>query len=372
MTTTLTLPKWYDLHVHLRQGDLVKPLLEQEIKMGCAGIVAMPNTIPPVEKVFDDEPEACQSIQHYLETLLNSGGRVLHDIIVPLYLTPLTTVKMIERGAKNGLLRACKYYPPHTTTNSEDSADLSYFAQNGIFNAMSDNGIVLCVHGEQHGVTGEDFFGRDSNAETSFYQNAGLRLIDKFPRLKIVAEHVSSKAGVKFVKNAGSNVGATVTPQHLLYTVGDLLQGLKYHLYCLPIVKYQDDREMLRSAVTDPDNTQFFAGTDSAPHTVKITPCCGAAGCYTGGIAPQLYADVFEKTGVDLASNEGYETFKKFLCTNGPNFYGLKIPTDTFTLTKEPQEISLLNTPAGPITPLPIGMQKSPARTATLSWSVKV
>jgi dihydroorotase len=172
------------------------------------------------------------------------------------------------------------------------------------------------------------------------------------------------------VAASGANVTASVTPQHLLYTVGHLLQGCKYHLFCLPVVKYQEDVEALRRAVTAPDNIKFFAGTDSAPHTVKATPCGCAGGCFTGGIAPQLYADAFEQAGVDMASAAGQEAFKKFLCTNGANFYGLKIPTETFTLSKEPQEIGLVHTPNGTITPLPIGMLPTPAETATLSWKV--
>ena len=187
----------------------------------------------------------------------------------------------------------------------------------------------------------------------------------------MVAEHITSKVGVEFVQQAGANVVASVTPQHLLYTVGDLLQGLKYHLYCMPLVKYEDDLEALRKAVTSLKNIKFFAGTDSAPHTVKTTSCCGAAGCYTGGIAPQLYADAFEKAGVNLDTAEGEKVFKKFLCLNGPAFYGLAIPSETFVLAKEPQEIGLVRTPSGTITPLSIGMESVPTRKVIIPWTVK-
>ncbi len=371
MTTTLTLPKWYDLHVHFRQGDLIKPLIEQHLQMGCAGVVAMPNTIPPVAKVFEDEPGNDLSIQEYNKALLEAGGTAFKNIIIPLYLTASTTPHMIERGAKGGLLKSAKYYPPHATTNSNKGVDLSYYMDNGVLKALQDNGVILNVHGEIHGLKGEEFFGRETNAEVSFYREVAPRLVDKFPNLKIVTEHITSKAGVEFVQQAGPNVAASVTPQHLLYTIGDLLQGLKYHLYCMPLVKYEDDLEALRKAVTSPDNIKFFAGTDSAPHAVKITSCCGAAGCYTGGIAPQLYADAFEKAGIDLGGPSGQEAFKKFLCLNGPAFYGLVVSTETFILTKEPQEIGLVRTPSGTITPLPIGMQSTPATKTTLPWTVR-
>jgi dihydroorotase len=151
-------------------------------------------------------------------------------------------------------------------------------------------------------------------------------------------------------------VGATITPQHLLYTLGHLIQGLKYHLYCLPIVKFQDDRTALRAAVTKTGQSKFFAGTDSAPHTTKATACGCAAGCFTGGCAPQLYAMAFEEAGVDLASADGKDLFERFLSLNGPAFYGFPASTQRFQMEKAASKSVLLETPAGPVTPLPLGM----------------
>lgn len=119
-------------------------------------------------------------------------------------------------------------------------------------------------------------------------------LRDKFPNLKMVCEHITTKTAVDFVAGAGDKTGATITPQHLTYTVADLVQGLKYHLYCLPLVKFDEDRAALRAAVLTPSNKRIFAGTDSAPHTTKTTECGCAAGCFTGAIAPQLYAENFD------------------------------------------------------------------------------
>jgi len=368
--TKITLPKWYDLHAHFRQADLLKPMVEQHIRMGCVGALGMPNTKPPLARVFaaEETPEAW-SVESYLG-LFKQAWPKAYDLIVPLYLTAATTPSMIEKGAKSNLLRACKYYPPHGTTNSEHGAAFQRYIENGVFSAMEANGVVLCVHGELHGLQGEGYFGRHSNAEEIFYRNEMPNLTKKFPQLKIVCEHVTTKVAADFVHQSGPAVSATITPQHLLYTVGDLLQGCKYHLFCLPVVKYEEDVEALLHAVTSPDNTRFFAGTDSAPHTVKATPCGCAGGCFTGGIAPQLYAEAFEKAGVDMGSASGQEVFKKFLCLNGPAFYSLKVPEETFTLSKEPQEIGLVATPSGNITPLPIGMQPTPTDKATLSWSI--
>ncbi|NDE91093.1 MAG: dihydroorotase [Alphaproteobacteria bacterium] len=367
---SFTLPKWYDLHTHMRQGALLAPMVEQHLKMGCAGILAMPNTKPPVAKVLKNDAGADWSIEQYLSDLRAAGGDQFSDIIVPLYLTANTTPKMIADGAKTGLLRAVKYYPPHGTTNSEHSVTFDHFIGNGVFAALEEHGVVLCIHGERSKQTGEDYFGRTSNAEEKFYDKHMHLLCATYPKLKIVAEHITTKVAADFVHGKGPNVVATITPQHMLYNLGHMLQGLKYHLYCMPLVKFEDDRKALCAAATDPVNTKFFAGTDSAPHSVKSTPCGCAAGCYTGGIAPQLYADAFEGAGVDLSTPAGQNSFIHFLCKNGAYFYGLPVPKETFTLTKTPQEISVVKTELGTITPLPIGMLATPATSTMLNWTL--
>jgi dihydroorotase len=370
MPISLTLPKWYDLHTHMRQGALLAPMIEQHVKMGCAGILAMPNTKPPITKVLKTDPGIDWSIEEYLNQIHAAGGSAFSAVIVPLYLSAATTPQMIALGAKTGLLRAVKYYPPHGTTNSQSAMELAHFIHNGVLAAMEEHGIVLCVHGEKHGIAGEEYFGRATNAEEAFYDDDMHLVCATFPKLKIVAEHITTKVAVDFVNSKNNNVVATITPQHMLYNLGHMLQGLKYHLYCMPIVKFEEDRKALCAAATDPTNLKFFAGTDSAPHSVKATPCGCAAGCYTGGIAPQLYAQAFEQAGVDMNSAAGQDAFKHFLCINGANFYGLPIPTETFTLQKSPQEIRMIKTELGTITPLPIGMLSTPATSTMLEWSI--
>ena len=169
----------------------------------------------------------------------------------------------------------------------------------------------------------------------------------------------TTRTAVDFVEKSGDKTGATITPQHLLYTMGDLVQGFKFHLYCLPLVKFEEDRAALRRAVQAKTNTRFFAGTDSAPHTAKCTPCGCAAGCFTGGIAPQLYAQSF-----DLPVQK--DAFEAFLCRNGAAFYGLPLPKETFTLVQKPQELEALQTPDGPVMPLPLGLGQE-----TIPWSIK-
>ena len=366
----LELPKWYDLHAHFRQGELVVPLIADHLAMGCAGILAMPNTSPPVAKIFQNDDLPYWSIEEYLGMLNEAGGDAFDEIIVPLYLTKDTTPAMIEAGAEADILKACKYYPPHGTTGADYGVPMETFANNGVLQAMSEAGAVLCVHGEAHNLPPEQYFDRKSNAEEVFYRRAMPDLIDSFPDLKIVCEHVTTKVAVDFVNRAPQTVAATITPQHLLYTTGHLLKGLKYHLYCLPLIKFEEDREALRQAVLAADNIKFFTGTDSAPHTEKATACGCAAGCYTGGIAPQLYAQAFELAGADLESDEGQYVFERFLCRAGPEFYGLNAASETFVLEKKEQQVEPLVIGDQTILPLPVGLQENAANKASLPWRI--
>ncbi|MBX2834222.1 MAG: dihydroorotase [Micavibrio sp.] len=363
--TKFTLPYWYDLHTHLRQGALLAPIIQSQLDMGCAGVLAMPNTKPPAAKVLKSDALNYWSLEEYQNMIRSHGGDAFDTLITPLYLTKDTTPDMIAEGAKSGLLKACKYYPPHGTTGADFGYPFKNYFSNGVFKAMEEHGIVLCIHGEEHGLPGEEYFDRKTNAEEYFYTHNMPKLIEAFPNLKIACEHVTTKVAVDFVKNAGQNVAASITPQHLLYTVGHLLQGLKYHLFCLPLLKYEEDRHALRQAATASNNTQFYAGTDSAAHTVKATDCGCAAGCFTGGIAPQLYAQGFEENGLDLSNADNQKIFENFLCHNGAKFYDLPTPSKTMTLSKAEQTIEMINTPDGQITPLPLGLGQS-----TIPWTL--
>jgi dihydroorotase len=353
---TLDLPRWFDLHTHFRQGPAMASYVKAHLAMGCAGALAMPNTQPPVSRVSGSAQADGWSIESYSAELRAAGADAFEQLIVPLYLTRQTTAAMIHEGAASGLLRACKYYPPHGTTNSEHGMPMDDLIGGEVFRAMEEHGIVLCIHGEQHALSGPDYIDAQQNAETKFYTERMPRLIAAHPNLRIVCEHITTRRAAEFVASAPDHVGATITPQHLLYTLGHLIQGLKYHLYCLPIVKFQGDRAALRNAVATIGQRKFFAGTDSAPHTTKATACGCAAGCFTGGCAPQLYAMAFEDAGIDLGTTDGKALFECFLSLNGPAFYGFPTATQRFRMEKATSTTPILDTPAGPVTPLPLGM----------------
>ena len=363
--TTLTLPKWFDAHMHARQGGLIAPIVKSQIDMGCYAILAMPNTKPPVAFVRENIKSGYWSIERYRAMIMLNGFG--GHLVTPLYLTKDTTAKMIEDGAKSGLLTNIKYYPPHGTTNADFGIPMEDFLKSDLPKAMVDNGVMLNIHGEEHALCAEHYFDRTQNAEVIFYRERMPKLVDAHPDLKIVCEHITTKVATDFVLDCGTHVGATITPQHLLYTVGHLIQGLKYHLFCLPVVKFDADRQALRDAVTTPSQTKFFAGTDSAAHTTKATDCGCAAGCFTGGIAPQLYAQAFEEAGLDLSIAENQDIFKNFLCFNGSDFYGINRSAETFTLQKTPQKIEKIKTSEGDITPLPLGMGMD-----MIPWSISL
>ena len=375
MTTRLTLPLWADLHAHFRQGALMPHLAADHLAMGCYAVLAMPNTRPPVSKVLGENTDKEWSVEGYSQMMRDAfGGKAI--IIAPLYITRAATAQMIEQGAKAGVLKAAKYYPPHGTTNSDHGLPMADLIGSETLKVMEECGTVLCIHGEEHALGAGDYFDKHRNAETLFYENTLPRIVDAHPRLKIVAEHITTKAAADFVLAAGDNVAGSITPQHLLFTVGDLLQGWFAHLRCMPLVKFEEDRAALRDAATK-NNTRFFAGTDSAPHPrlSKTTDCGCAAGCYTGGIAPQLYAQGFEAAGIDLSTLEGAASFQRFLCDIGPAFYGLPKPEGTFSLIREPSPVVALEVEGvGQIVPLPLGMaQGYPQITETmLPWRIEV
>lgn len=360
----LDISKWHDLHVHFRQGPAMAAYIQAHLNMGCAGVVAMPNTRPPVSRVTGPCDPSSWSVEGYARMIHDAGGHLFQDVIIPLYLTRQTSATLIQSGIRSGLLKACKYYPPHGTTNSEHGVPMHDLLRSDTLRAMEDGGVILCIHGEQHALNGTDYLGPDRNAESLFYRETMPRLLENHPGLRVVCEHITTSEAVDFVKSAGDSIAATITPQHLLFTLGDLIKGLRFHLYCLPVLKFERDRDALRVAVTEPGQRQFFAGTDSAPHTVKATECGCAAGCFTGGYAPQLYAMAFEEAGCDLASPEGQDCFKNFLCLNGPHFYGLNPSEEVFTLEKKRNKSEVLPTPEGSVTPLPMGLDMD------LEWSI--
>jgi dihydroorotase len=216
-----------------------------------------------------------------------------------------------------------KYYPAGATTNSESGVtDLARVWP--VLESMQKHSLPLLLHGE---VTdsGVDIFDR----ERVFVDTSLSSIVRDFPALRIVMEHITTREAAQFVADAPAHVGATITPQHLLWSRNAMLAGLmRPHLYCMPILKREVHRQAIVAAATS-GNAKFFLGTDSAPHPVDAKEsACGCAGCYSAHAAIELYAEAFEAAG----ALERLEAFASF---HGADFYGLPRNADTVELRRE-------------------------------------
>jgi len=318
MTTELLITRPDDWHLHLRDGAALGGTVPSAARYFGRSIV-MPNLTPPVANA--------EQALAYRERILEQrpGGNAWQPLMV-IYLTDRTSPQIIAEASAAGVT-AAKLYPAGATTNS-DSGVTSIEHIYPALESMAELGMPLLVHGEvtRHGV---DVFDR----EARFVEEQLAPLVDRFSGLKVVLEHVSTREAVEFVMQAGKQVAATITPQHLMFNRNDMLVGgVRPHYYCLPILKRDTHQRALREAVAG-GSEKFFLGTDSAPHEQKTKETsCGCAGCFSTHAALELYAEVFEELGV-LDKLEAFASF------NGPDFYGLPRNSDTVTLRREAWEV---------------------------------
>jgi dihydroorotase len=311
----LSLRRPDDWHIHLRDGDYLARTVQDAERQFQRAII-MPNLVPPVRN-------AEQASAYRQRILQNSAQGSTFEPLMTLYLTDNTTADDIYQAHQTGFIKAVKLYPAGATTNSDSGVtDIGKLAS--VFAAMQEVGMLLLVHGE---VTDAaiDIFDR----EAVFIENILKPLIAQFPQLKVVLEHITTQDAVEFVKNAGSNVAATITAHHLLYNRNDMLVGgIKPHYYCLPILKRNTHQQALIAAATS-GHPRFFLGTDSAPHAInKKEHACGCAGCYTSFAAIELYAEAFEQAGA-------LDKLENFASVFGPEFYGLAPNEARITLVKQ-------------------------------------
>ncbi len=311
---TLTITRPDDLHLHVRNGAVLQTVLPHTARQFARAII-MPNLKPPVTTVT-------QALAYREEILAAVPGGLDFTPLMTLYLTGSTTVDEIKKAAASEHIHAFKLYPAGATTNS-DSGVADIKAVYPLFAAMEQYDIPLLVHGE---VTDDacDIFDR----ERVFIDTYLTDIAKNFPGLRIVAEHVTTTEAVQFVQDAGANIAATITPQHLLFNRNAILAGgIKPHYYCLPIIKRESHRLALVKAATS-GNPKFFLGTDSAPHLTSLKEtACGCAGCYSAHAALELYAEAFERADA-LDKLEGFASFY------GADFYRLPRNSGTITLEK--------------------------------------
>lgn len=319
---TLTIRRPDDWHVHLRDGDMLKAVAPYTARQFARAII-MPNLIPPITKV--------EAANAYRERILAAAGRDFTPLMT-CYLTDTVEPDELARGFKQDVWVAAKLYPAGATTNSSSGVtDVRKIYP--ALEAMQTIGMTLCVHGE---VTDPmvDVFDR----EAVFIERVLEPVTRDFPELKIVFEHITTRQAAQFVLAAGDQIGATITPQHLILNRNAIFAGgLRPHAYCLPVAKREVHRLAVRKAATS-GSTKFFLGTDSAPHTREAKELsCGCAGIFNAPFALESYAAVFEEEGA-------LQHFEAFASTNGARFYGLAVNEGMVTLEKReidvPQEIS--------------------------------
>lgn len=292
-----------DWHLHLRDGDYLKAVVSDSASQFVRAIV-MPNLRPPVTTV-----ESALLYRQRILSALASG--TLFDPLMTLYLTDQTSREDVRAVARSPHVIAFKLYPQGATTNSD--AGISHLdALNPILEEMEALDVPLLIHGE---VTDPeiDIFDRERIFIERYLQPMSVR----FPALRIVLEHITTKDGAHFVRDSRPGIGATITAHHLLFNRNRMLAGgIRPHFYCLPILKREEHRKALLDAATS-GNSKFFLGTDSAPHASQTKEAsCGCAGCYTARHAMALYATAFDSVG-QLDKLESFASF------NGPDFYRL-------------------------------------------------
>jgi dihydroorotase len=313
--TSLTLRRPDDWHLHLRDGDSLRAVLPFTARQFARAVV-MPNLKSPVTTV-----DAAAAYRERILGALPAGAAF--EPLMTLYLTDATSGDEIRKAKASDFVVGAKLYPAGATTNS-DSGVTAISRIYPALEAMESCGLVLQVHGE---VTSPDVDVFDR--ETRFIDEVLVPVIERFPRLKVVFEHVTTRAAVEFVRSRRENVGATLTPQHLLLNRNAMFQGgIRPHLYCLPVLKREHDRQALLEAATS-DDPRFFLGTDSAPHARHAKEnACGCAGVFSAHAAIELYAEAFEQAG-RLPQLEAFASLR------GPDFYGLKPNTGTITLVRD-------------------------------------
>jgi dihydroorotase len=319
VTSSLTIRRPDDWHLHLRDGDALRAVVPLSAAQFARAIV-MPNLKPPVTTTA----QALAYRQRIIDALPPGSG---FEPLMTLYLTDRTDPSEVDKAKASGVVHGFKLYPAGATTHS-DAGVTDIRRVDSVLARMAELGVILQVHGE---VTDPnvDVFDR----EARFIDSVLAPVIDRYSKLRVVFEHITTREAVEFVRGARTGVAATITPQHLLMNRNALFTGgIRPHHYCLPVLKTEPDRLALLDAVAGGD-CRFFLGTDSAPHArhTKEAPC-GCAGIFSAHAAIELYAEAFDAAGA-LGKLNG------FASEYGAAFYGLPYNEGTVTLTKESWDV---------------------------------
>ena len=280
----VTLIRPDDWHLHLRDGAALGAVLADSARRFARAIV-MPNLKPAVRTT--------QQALGYRERILAAlPDDARFEPLMTLYLTDDTPPEEIIRARVSGHVHGVKFYPAGATTHSDEGVSRISRCFHTL-EKMQELGMPLLVHGEATDPE-IDVFDR----EKAFIEDVLSPLVARFPDLKIVLEHITTRDAVQYVEVTGPNIAATVTAHHLLMNRNALFMGgIRPHHYCLPVLKREEHREALVEAAIS-GNPKFFLGTDSAPHARTAKEgACGCAGIYSAHAGIELYAIAFEEAG---------------------------------------------------------------------------
>lgn len=304
MTSEINLGITCDMHVHLREGSMMK-LVAPTVKEGGVSIAyVMPNLQPPVTTI-----DRAVDYKSRIQALAPET-----TFLMSFYLSKELTPELIHEAASRGAIRGVKCYPAGVTTNSAAGVDPNDFsAFYPVFRAMEEENLVLNLHGEKPSVSNgkqtEDI--HVLNAEESFLP-ALKKLHADFPNLKIILEHCTTEAAVRAIEDINKDikdpkdirVAATITAHHLYLTIDDWA-GNPIN-FCKPVAKLPRDRRALLSAAVS-GKPYFFFGSDSAPHPLesksKHKGVC--AGVFSQSLAIPYLAQIFEEQH-SLAKLKGF------------------------------------------------------------------
>jgi dihydroorotase len=321
MQKKLTIPMPDDWHLHLRSGEMLNKVLPYSSQHFARAIV-MPNLPSPVVTTAD-------ALTYRQEILNNVPEGHNFTPLMTLYMTEETDPDDVRLGFLKGDTTAVKLYPAGATTNSDAGVnDLEKIYP--VLEVMEQIGMPFLVHGEVVDVD-IDIFDR----EAVFIETKLIPIRERFPQLKIVFEHLTTKEGVDYVLSCNKNTAATITPHHLVINRNAMLVGgIKPHYYCLPVAKRELHRLALIKAATSGD-ARFFLGTDSAPHLITAKESsCGCAGIFNVANAISVVTQVFE-------DNRSLNQLEKFLSINGALFYDLAVNSQRMVLIRSDHALAI-------------------------------
>jgi len=295
---TFTIKSPLDMHLHLRDSEMLRLVAPYSAEAFAGGVI-MPNITPPITTL--------EALHAYRKRVLEACGNHLFLPYMTMFLKPYEESFFEEAAAH---IIAMKLYPAGVTTNSEEGAK-NIDSLEPQLKAMEALNIPLSVHAETHSP---NLFEREQN-----FLPILEHIAKKFPKLKVMFEHISSKEGLKLVADY-ENIYATITLHHMTLTVDDLMgERLNPHLFCKPVVKTESDRDAVLEAALNASPKVMF-GSDSAPHPRESKESASApAGIFSApAILPKL-VEIFERHGK-------LDNLQNFVSDNAKSIYGINPP----------------------------------------------